>query len=54
MEYQLEKVTKISDIMKFGIMLTPALAVDGEVKLVGKAASVEELKEILKLDPHRK
>jgi small redox-active disulfide protein 2 len=48
MEYEIEKVTKISDIMKFGVMMTPGLAVDGKVKVVGKVASVEELKEILK------
>jgi small redox-active disulfide protein 2 len=48
MEYELEKITKISDITKFGVMLTPGLAVDGKVKVVGKVASVEELKEILK------
>lgn len=48
MEYELEKITKINDIMKFGIMMTPALAVDGKVKVVGKVASVEELKEMLK------
>ena len=48
MEYELEKVTKINDIMKFGVMMTPGLAIDGKVKIVGKVASVEELKEILK------
>jgi len=48
LEYELEKVTKINDIMKFGIMMTPGLAVDGKVKVVGKVASVEELKELLK------
>jgi small redox-active disulfide protein 2 len=47
-EYELEKITKISDIMKFGVMITPALAVDGKVKVAGKVASVEQLKEILK------
>jgi small redox-active disulfide protein 2 len=46
--YQLEKVTDINEIMKFGVMMTPALAVDGEVKVVGKVASVEELKEMLR------
>ncbi len=46
-EYQLEKVTDINEIMKFGIMMTPALAVDGEVKIAGKVASVEQLKEML-------
>lgn len=46
-EYEIEKVTDISEIMKFGVMLTPALAVDGEVKVVGKVPGVEEVKEML-------
>ena len=48
LEYELEKVTDINDIMSFGIMMTPGLAVDGEVKMSGKVASVEEIKEWLK------
>ena len=47
-EYEIVKVTDINDIMNFGVMMTPALAVDGEVKVVGKVASVEEIKELLK------
>lgn len=47
-EYQLEKVTDINEIMKFGVMMTPALAVDGEIKLTGKVPSAEQLKEIIK------
>lgn len=47
-KYQLEKVTDINEIMKLGVMITPALAVDGKVKVVGKVASVEELKELLR------
>lgn len=47
-EYEIEKVTDINDIMNFGVMMTPALAVDGEVKMVGKMASVEEIKELIK------
>jgi len=46
-EYELEKVTEINDIMKFGVMMTPALAVDGEVKVVGKIPSVAELVSII-------
>jgi small redox-active disulfide protein 2 len=46
-EYELEKVTKINDIMKFGVMVTPALVIDGEVKLAGKVPSVEEMKKML-------
>jgi len=33
--------------MKFGVMITPALAVDGQVKLAGKVPSVEEIKNLL-------
>ena len=47
-EYELEKVTKINDIMKFGVMVTPALVIDGQVKVVGKVPSLEQLKEMLK------
>lgn len=47
-EYELEKVTQINDIMKFGVMMTPALVVDGKVKLVGKVPTIEEIKGLLK------
>jgi len=47
-EYELEKVTDINEIMKFGVMMTPALVVDGEVKIVGKVPSTEEIKKILR------
>ena len=46
-EYTLEKVTDIKEIMKFGVMMTPALAVDGDVKVVGKVASPEDIKKML-------
>ena len=46
-EYELVKVTSIDEIMKFGVMMTPALAVDGQVKLVGKVPSVEEAKKLI-------
>jgi len=46
-EYDIEKVTKINEIMKFGVMVTPALAVDGEVKVVGKVLSPGEIKGML-------
>ncbi len=46
-EYTLEKVTDINDIMKFGVMMTPALAVDGQVKVVGKVPSPDEIKKML-------
>lgn len=46
-EYQLEKVTSINDIMSFGVMMTPALVVDGVVKVAGKVPPVEEVKKLL-------
>jgi small redox-active disulfide protein 2 len=47
LDYELEKVTDINEIMKFGVMMTPALAVNGAVKVSGKVPGVEELKRIL-------
>ena len=46
-DYELEKVTEINEIMAFGVMMTPGLVVDGEVKVVGKVPSVPEIKEML-------
>jgi small redox-active disulfide protein 2 len=46
-EYDIEKVTNLNEIMSFGVMMTPALAVDGEVKVVGKVPSPDEIKEML-------
>lgn len=46
-EYELVKVTDINKIMDFGVMMTPALAVDGEVKVSGKVPSVEEIKKMI-------
>jgi small redox-active disulfide protein 2 len=48
LDAEIEKVTQINDILKFGILMTPALAVDGTVKSVGKLLSVEEIKGLLK------
>ncbi len=46
-EYEIIKVTDINEIMKFGVMITPALVVENEVKNVGKILSVEEIKKII-------
>jgi len=46
-EHELVKVTDINEILKFGVMMTPALAVDGQVKFAGKVASVGEIKRAL-------
>ncbi len=48
LDYDLEKVTDINQIMTFGVMMTPALAVDGVVKVVGKVPTIEEIKGFLK------
>lgn len=46
-DYEIEKVSAIDKILEFGVMTTPALVVDGEVKVVGKVPSVEEVKRML-------
>ena len=46
-EATVEKVEDINVITGFGVMMTPALVIDGEVKVVGKVASVEEIKKLL-------
>ncbi|HOW33398.1 MAG TPA: thioredoxin family protein [Methanoregulaceae archaeon] len=45
---EIVKVDDISEIITRGVMLTPALAVDGEMKVSGRVADIKELKEILK------
>ena len=45
--YELEKVTDIAEIVSFGVMKTPALAVDGKVKLAGKVATAAEIRALL-------
>ena len=47
-EYELEKVTDINDIVSFGVMSTPALVVNGEVKVTGRIPSQQELEDIIK------
>ena len=46
-EYELEKVTDVNEISEFGVMMTPALAVDGDVKVAGTAPEMDEIKEYL-------
>ena len=46
-EFEIEKVTDINEIMKFGVMVTPALVIDGEVKVAGRVASLNDIKAIL-------
>jgi small redox-active disulfide protein 2 len=47
LDCDVEKVTDINEIMKFGVMMTPTLAIDGQVKAVGKVPSPDEIKKML-------
>ncbi|MBM3212219.1 thioredoxin family protein, partial [Candidatus Poribacteria bacterium] len=40
---EIVKIDKINDIMNFGVMMTPALAIDGDVKISGKIPSPEQI-----------
>ncbi len=46
-EAMVEKITDIGQITAFGVMMTPALAIDGEVKAVGKVLSPEDIQKLL-------
>ena len=46
-DYELEKVTDINQIMSFGVAMTPALVADGEVKVAGKVPSVDDIKTMI-------
>ncbi len=47
LDFEIEKVTDINRIMSFGVLMTPALAVDGKVKSVGKLLSPDDIKKLL-------
>lgn len=47
LDYDLEKVTEIDEILEFGVVATPALAVDGEIKVFGHVPTTARLKEVL-------
>ena len=49
-DYEIEKIKDIKEMVKFGVMVTPVLAVDGKAKSVGKALTVEQIKKILSED----
>ncbi len=46
-EYSIEKVTDLNAIMSYGVMFTPALVIDGEVKVAGKVPSIEAIQKLL-------
>ncbi len=47
-EADVQKIEDINEIIKFGVMITPALAIDGKVKFVGKIPTLEEIKAALR------
>jgi len=46
-EYEIEKVTDLNDITNFGVMTTPALAVNGVVKVAGRVPTAEEIEAMI-------
>ena len=46
-QIEIIKVEKLADIAKFGVMFTPALAIDGDVKVSGRVPAVDEIKGLL-------
>ncbi|MHC5119050.1 MAG: thioredoxin family protein [Planctomycetota bacterium] len=46
-EADVEKVMNLNDIMAFGVMVTPALAIDGQVKAAGKVPSADDIKKMI-------
>ncbi len=47
LDFTIEKISQVKDIMAYGVMITPALVVDGEVKAVGKVPARDEIKGLL-------
>jgi small redox-active disulfide protein 2 len=47
LSYDLSKVTDLGEIASFGVMFTPALVVDGQVKVAGKVPSLQDVKKLL-------
>lgn len=47
LDFEIVKVTDLKEIMKYGVLTTPGLAVDGKVKAVGKVLDAQKIKEYL-------
>ncbi len=47
-EYDIQKVNEVMDIVAAGVVMTPALGIDGDVKVAGRVPDIEEMKEILR------
>lgn len=47
LDAEIVKITDFNEMMKYGVMMTPALAIDGNVQCVGKVPTVDEIKTML-------
>ena len=48
LRFELEKITRLEDIMDYGVMMTPGLVIDGEIKSVGRVPNEADLLNWLK------
>ena len=46
-EYQIEKVADMNKFVQYGVMITPALVVDEDVKLTGSVPNLDKMKELI-------
>ena len=51
LEYEIEKVTSINSILSYGIVLSPGLVIDDEVKIAGRVPSMDDMKMFLTEPP---
>ncbi|MGB5160756.1 MAG: thioredoxin family protein [Thermoanaerobaculia bacterium] len=51
LEYELEKVTDLNQITAMGVLMTPGLVIDGEVKVSGRVPSPSQIKQLLQSHP---
>ena len=54
LDYSLEKVSSIEEILAQGVLVTPALLVDGKLKVSGSVPALEEMKKILESERWKK
>jgi small redox-active disulfide protein 2 len=47
LDVEVEKVTEIAEMVKAGVMSTPALAIDGKIRVAGKVPSIPDIKGLL-------
>lgn len=45
--FEIKSITKVDQILKHGVLTTPALMIDGQVRVVGRVAGVEEIRAML-------